>query len=76
MTRTFRSPNHGAMSPVHMTCLTCGDSIRLSGMDTGRSKYQVWTHSTLRMHMHNALPAPSLIADLIDLAVTERIEKS
>lgn len=74
MTRTFRSPNHGAMVPVHMECLTCGGPIRLSAIQTSRTKYQAWTH--VHPHMHNALPAPSLISDLIELSITERTEES
>lgn len=65
----------GEMSPVHMECLTCGGPIRLSAIQTSRTKYQAWTH--VHPHMHNALAAPSLIAELLDLFVRpERTEES
>lgn len=65
----------GEMMPVYMTCLTCGGPICPSAIQPSRTKYQAWTH--VDAHLHIALPAPSLIAELVELFVRpERTEES
>ena len=58
------------MLPVYMVCLVCSEPLRLASSQPGRANYRVWAHEHLNVghHMHNAMPAPSLIEELVTLA--------